>query len=188
MTTLTTAAGIAQAPVYSSDRSILKKRACYDFRDYGFLLRPGISDLFDVVPTRATEEECFLFCFPRDDVASGRWSVFNLHVFLKRTGSLEDFAHGLGESVRQVPLAPVEVFKRNGLGYSRTITMGELFKGAEAVIAFLGAEPNRPVRDSHFYFRHRYAHCYTGVIHLPGEEARYDGLRSALFELVEFIP
>ncbi len=180
--------GIAAAPVYASDRSGLAQRQLYDFRDYGFEITARTLERFEAVPTRMTEEECFLFFFSREDVAKGSWGLFNLHVFLKRTGSLEDFAHSLGASVRTIALSNVTAYGIAGLGYSRRISMGDLFQGGEAVIGFIGGEPGRMVRDSHFYFRHHYAHCYTGVIHLPGEEARYDALRASLFESVRFLP
>jgi hypothetical protein len=179
--------GIAKAPVYGSDRSLLARRVSYDFRDYGFEIAIGLNEIFEIVPTRLTDEEAFLFFFSREDVASDHWALFNLHVFLKRTGSLEDFAHSLGESVKTVALSPVTAFHKAALGYTRAITMGELFKGGEPVIAFIGGDPGRMVRDSHFYFMHHHAHCYTGVIHLPGEETRYDTLRSVLFDGVKFV-
>lgn len=180
-------AGISKAPVYGSDRSALGLRTIYNFRDYGFEIAPGAHDAFEVVPTRITEEECFLFFFSRDDILNGRWALFNLHVFLKRTGPLETFARSLGESVKTVPLSPVIAFGTLGLGYTRNILMADLFKGGEQVITFIGGEPDRLVRDSHYYFQHRHAHCYSGVIHPPGEEARYDALRGTLFEIVRLV-
>jgi len=180
--------GIAAAPVYASDRSGLVSRQLYDFRDYGFEIPARLLERFEVVPARLTDEECFVFFFSREDVAQQRWALFNLHVFLKRSGPLEDFAHSLGESVRSIPLTSTTAFGIAGLGYSRRITMGELFKGGEPVIGFIGGEPSRVVRDSHYYFRHHHAHCYTGVLHLPDEEGQYDALRRWLFDTVRFLP
>lgn len=179
--------GISKAPAYSADRSPLLRRVTYNFRDYGFEISSSINDVFDVVPSRLTEEECFLFFFVRDDVASDRWALFNLHVFLKRVGPLEAFARSLGESVRTQALAPVIAFGMLGLGYSRTIAMSDLFKGGEAVITLIGGQPDWVARDSHFYFGHRHTHCYSGLLHPPGEEAKYDALRGTLFEGVRFI-
>lgn len=179
--------GIEKAPVFSTDRSPLKQRASFEFRHYGFVIPAGTAELFDVVPTQLSENEAFLFFFPREDIAKNEWSLFNLHVFLKYQGSLEEFAHSRGESVRSIALSPASPFGIAGLGYSRTIKMADLFKGAEPVITFIGGESDRVVRDSHYYFMHHHAHCYTGVLHLPGKEARYDTLREALFRGVRFV-
>src|ERR1019366_113032 len=102
--------GITKAPVYASDRSALALRATYDFRDYGFEITKAASDLFEIVPMNVSETECFLFFLSRDDVRNDRWGLFNLHVFLKRVGSLEDFARSLGESVKTVPLTAASAF------------------------------------------------------------------------------
>lgn len=179
--------GIEKAPVYATDRSLLSKRTIFDFRDYGFEIGIGINEIFDVVPTQLSDQEGFLFFFLREDAANDHWALFNLHVFLKRTGSLEDFARSLGESVKTVALSPVTAFHKPALGYSRIIKMGDLFKGGEPVISFIGGDPDRLVRDSHYYFMHQHAHCYTGLIHMPNEEARYDTLRTVLFNGVKLI-
>jgi len=179
--------GIDKAPVFSTDRSPLKQRTTFDFRDYGFEIPAVTAELFDIVPTQLSDNEAFLFFLSREDIANGEWSLFNLHVFLKYQGSLEDFAHSRGESVRTVALSPASPFGIAGLGYSRTIKMGDLFKGAESVITFIGGEFDRVVRDSHFYFMHQHRHCYTGLLHVPGKETRYDTLRDALFRGVRFV-
>ena len=147
---------------------------------------PGSVKSFEIIPTVLTDEECFLFFFSREDVRNGRWALSNLHVFLKRTGPIEAFAHSLGASVQNIALSPVTAFNIPALGYSRTISMGDLFKGAEPVITFISGEPDRVVRDSHYYFTHHHAHCYTGLLHMPGEEVKYDTLRGLLFERVRF--
>ena len=166
----------------------MEGRATYNFRDYGFETIAHLNEKFEIVPASLTGEEAFLFFFARDDVANGRWALFNLHIFNKRTGSLEDFAHGLGESVRDVPLAPVKAFPGiEAIGYSRTISMADLFKGGEPVISFVGGEPGWIVRDSHYYFMHQHRHCYTGVLHHPGQERRYDSLRHEIFNEVRFV-
>ena len=95
--------GIEKAPVYAADRSALTKRTIFDFRDYGFEIGVGVNEIFDIVPTQLSDQEGFVFFFSREDVAKDRWALFNLHVFLKRTGSLEDFARSLGESVKTIP-------------------------------------------------------------------------------------
>jgi hypothetical protein len=176
-----------KAPVFSTDRSPLKQRASFDFRDYGFEILGGTAELFDIVPTQVSDNEAFLFFFLREDITNGEWSLFNLHVFLKYQGSLKDFAHSRGESVRAIALSPANPFGIAGLGYSRTIKMADLFKGAESVITFLGGEADRVVRDSHFYFMHQHRHCYTGLLHMPGKETRYDTFREVLFRGVRFL-
>jgi hypothetical protein len=182
-----TISGIDKAPVFSTDRSPLKQRTTFNFRDYGFEIPAGIAELFDIVPTQLSDSEAFLFFFPREDIANGDWSLFNLHVFLKYQGGLEEFARSRGESVRAVALSPASPFGVAGLGYSRTIKMADLFKGGEPVISFIGGEPDCVVRDSHFYFMCQHRHCYTGLLHLPGKESRYDALRTTLFRGVRFV-
>ena len=178
---------LPQAPIFSSDASFLSNRILYDFRDYGFELRSSLDNIFKIIPTVVSDQECFIFFFPNEDISNNRWSLLNVHVFLKRIGSIEDFAHSLGESVRQVILKPEIAFGNPAQGYSRTIAIGDLFKGNESVIAFLGADPKSIARDSHYYFLHHHNHCYTGLIHLVGDEFRYDELRSILFKGVRFI-
>jgi hypothetical protein len=178
---------IDEAPVFSSDRSPLKQRVSFDFRDYGFEIPAGTAELFEIVPTQLSDNEAFLFFFPREDIANGEWSLFNLHVFLKYQGDLEDFAHSRGDSVRNIALSHERPFGITGLGYSRTIQMADLFKGAEQVIRFIGGEPDLEVQDSHFYFMHQHRHCYTGMLHIPGKETRYNSLREALFRGVRFV-
>lgn len=184
---MATIPGIDRAPVFATDRSLLTRRASYNFRDYGFEIAPGLSELFDIVPTQLSDEEAFLFFFSREDIANGHWALFNLHVFLKYKGTLDEFAHSRGESVKTIQLSPVTAFGTPGAGYTREINMRDLFKGGEPVIAFIGGDPDRPVRDSHYYFMHQHRHCYTGVLHLPGEEPRYDALRAVLFFGVRFV-
>jgi hypothetical protein len=184
---MVTIPGIEKAPVFASDRSLLTRRTSYNFRDYGFEIAPGLGELFDIVPTQLNDEEAFLFFFSREDIGSGHWALFNLHVFLKYKGTLDEFAHSRGESVRTVQLSPVAAFCKPGMGYTREIEMRVLFKGGETVIGFIGGDPDRTVRDSHFYFTHQHRHCYTGVVHLPGEEPRYDALRAVLFNGVKFV-
>jgi len=184
---MATVPGIDVAPVFASDRSLLTARTSYNFRDYGFEIAAGLAELFDIVPTQLSDEEAFLFFFVREDASNHHWALFNLHVFLKYKGTLEEFARSRGESVRTVPLSPATAFGKPGLGYSREIKMAALFKGGEPVITFVGGEPDRIVRDSHFYFMHQHRHCYTGVLHLTGESGRYDALREVLFRGVRFV-
>jgi len=179
---------LRDAPVLKTDRKVVRDRTCYDFRDYGFVVSSTAVSVFEVVATRADDEEAFLFFFNRDDLVSDHWALMNLHVFLKRTEPLADFAHTLGPSVATIPLQPVTVFGKPGLGYSREIAMQDLFMGAPEVIKFIGGAPEMIVRDSHYYFRHRHAHAYSGLLHPPGAEQRYDALRQVLFSSVEFIP
>lgn len=178
---------IDKAPVFASDRSLLTRRIGYNFRDYGFEIAPGLGEVFDIVPTQLNEEEAFLFFFSREDVTNGHWALFNLHIFLKYKGTLDEFARSRGESVRTVALSPAIAFGKAGLGYTRQIKMDDLFKGGEPVISFIGGESDCIVRDSHFYFIHQHKHCYTGVLHLPGEDTRYDSLRETLFRGVHFV-
>ena len=65
--------------------------------------------------------------------------------------------------------------------------MSDLFAGAAPVIDFIGGRPGLVVRDSHSYFGHRHNHYYSGMLHLPGDAAKYDKLRATLFELVRFV-
>jgi len=178
---------IIAAPVYTADRTPLLRRAQYDFSDYGLRLLGSLTETFEVVPARADEEELFLFFFPREDIAAGRWSLYNLHVFLKYSGALETFAHSRGASVTDIPLSPGRAFGVEALTYEREIAMRDLFQGAPDVIDFIGGRPDFMVRDSHTYFINRHTHCYTGMLHPPGDSTRYDSLRAILFRQVELV-
>jgi hypothetical protein len=178
---------ITAAPCFGSDRRPFSRRMTYDFADFGFSIRGDLSARFEVVPISITEDEAFIFFFPCEDIASNRYSLFNLHAFLKFTGSLEDFAHSRGQSVSTIALAPTAVFGPGALTYDRQILMRDLFKGAEAVIDFIGGRPDLLVRDSHIYLGHRHNHYYSGMLHPPGDEARYHTLRGVLFDAITFM-
>jgi hypothetical protein len=178
---------ITAAPAYRSDRRPLARRMTYDFADFGFAIRGDLSARFEIVPISISEEEAFLFLFPCEDIASNHYSLFNLHAFLKFSGDLEDFAHSRGPSVSTIPLTPTTALGPGALTYDRQILMRDLFKGAEPVIDFIGGHPDQLVRDSHIYLRHRHNHYYSGMIHPPGDEARYDTLRGVLFDAITFI-
>lgn len=183
----TKASGTVQtSPAYGADRTPLRQRMRYDFSDYGFTIDGNLSSTFEIVPIRADDQEAFMFFFPREDIANGVYSLLNLHIYLKRTGSIEDFAHSLGPSVATIPLSATRAFGLPAVGYSRVITMRALFEGAPQIIDFIGGHPDMTVRDSHVYFMHRHNHCYTGIMHRPGDEARYDALRELLFAGVRF--
>jgi len=178
---------ITTAPAYGSDRRPLARRMTYEFADFGFTLRGDLAARFEIVPISVTEDEAFIFFFPREDISSNRYSLFNLHAFLKFSGSLEEFAHSRGQSVSTIALSPTSAFGPGALTYDRQILMRDLFRGADAVIDFIGGRPDLLVRDSHIYLGHRHNHYYSGMIHPPGEEARYDTLRGILFDAIAFI-
>jgi hypothetical protein len=133
------------------------------------------------------DEEAFLFFYPKRDLNSPRYSLYNLHGFLKRTGSLEDFAHSLGPSVRTIALSDTTVLGSPAKIYLRTIAMKDLFEGAPQVIDFIGGSPKLVVVDSHCYFRHRHNHYYSGMMHSPGGDESYDDLRQLLFAGIRLV-
>jgi hypothetical protein len=174
-------------PALDSDRGPLKDRTRYDFSDYGFVVDATMSSDFEIVPVQANDEEAFLFCYPRRDLDSPRFSLYNLHAFLKRTGTLDDFAHSLGPSVRTIELSDTTVLGVPARIYHRSITMKDLFEGAPQVIDFIGGSPDLLVVDSHCYFRHRHNHYYTGMIHSPGADDSYEALRQQLFAGIRLV-
>jgi hypothetical protein len=178
---------ITAAPAYSSSRQQLAQRAYYDLSDYGFVIAGELGDVFEIVPINVDDEQAFFFFFAREDIVQQRYSLFNLHAFLKYSGSVEDFAHSRGESVATIALSPTKAFGTTALTYDRKILMRDLFKGAPQVIDFIGGRPDLLVRDSHTYLTHRHNHYYSGMIHIPGDEARYDALRTLLFGSIELV-
>jgi hypothetical protein len=178
---------IVNAPAYRADRGPLQQRMFYNFADYGFTIPGALGDPFEIVPITVDEDQAFLFLFTREDIAQKRYSLFNLHVFLKYSGSLVDFAHSRGESVSQITLTNTKAFGTSALAYDREILMCDLFKGGEQVIDFIGGKPDLLVRDSHTYLTHRHAFIYSGMIHLPGDEARHNELRSILFNSITLV-
>jgi hypothetical protein len=178
---------IQNAPAYRADRGPLQRRTFYDFADYGFTIPGALGDVFEIVPSMVDEDQAFLFLFPREDIAQKRYSLFNLHVFLKYSGSLADFAHSRGESVSHIALTDTKAFGTSALTYDRQILMRDLFKGGEQVIDFIGGQPDLLVRDSHTYLTHRHAFIYSGMIHLPGDEVRHDELRNIIFSSISLV-
>jgi hypothetical protein len=178
---------IADSPARQGDRGPLFLRGYYDLSDYGIHLSHSVESAFEVVPSLMTDEELFLFFFSREDIASNRYALFNLHAFLKRSGSLEDFARSLGESVRHVLLKKTHVLGISGLTYSRRIKMKDLFSGAEHIIDFIGGTPDLEVRDSHTYFQHRHNHYYIGMLHADRQNLRYDRLRSQIYSAIQLV-
>jgi hypothetical protein len=174
-------------PALDRDRGSLQDRLQYDFSDYGFIVSTLLSKEFEIVPVDVTDEEAFLFFYPRRDLDSSRFSLYNLHAFLKRTGSLEDFAHSLGASVKTIALDDTTVLRSPAKIYHRTIAMKDLFEGAPQVIEFIGGSPDLVVVDSHCYFRHHHNHYYSGMIHSPGEDEIYDDLRQRLFSGIQLV-
>lgn len=170
-----------------SDRSPLKSRSRFDFADYGFNVDATLSDDFEIVPTVVSDEEAFLFFFPKCDLGSERYSLYNLHSFLKRTGSIEEFAHSLGASVSTIALDDTVVLATPAKIYRRIIAMKDLFQGAPQVIDFIGGSPELVVVDSHCYFRHRHNHYYSGMIHSLGNDESYDSLRQRLFGGIQLV-
>lgn len=169
-------------PALEFDRQILVNRTRYDFSDYGFCLDASLAMTFEISIAHANDEEAFLFFYPKEDLEVGAFSLYNLHAFLKRTGSVENFAHSLGESVRSIKLQATEILGIPAKTYSRVIAMRDLFQGAPQVIDFIGGQPSLEVTDSHTYFQHRHNHYYTGMLHEPGNDQKYKDLRNVLFE------
>jgi hypothetical protein len=124
---------------------------------------------------------------PRRDLNTVRYSLYNLHAFLKRSGALIDFAHSLGPSVKSIGLDDTTVLGSPAKIYHRTILMKDLFEGAPQVIDFIGGSPDLLVVDSHCYFRHRHNHYYSGMIHSPGEDEDYEALRRELFACIQLV-
>jgi hypothetical protein len=179
--------GITEAPAFKLDRSPIRERTTIDFRDYGFLIAEKAIDNFDVVPSILSADEGFLLFFPREDLRNEKWSLLNLHIFKNQPEDIEKFARSRGASVSEIALTPITAFALPGFGYDRTITIAELFRGAEQVIDFIGADPAWVVRDSHYYFRHGDDCCYTGIIHAAdADPCTYDALRATLFAGVHF--
>lgn len=174
-------------PALANDRLPLTERIRYDFSDYGFVVSGKLSEVFEIVPVQVTEEEAFLFFYPKDDLESGSFSLFNLHVFLKYRGSIEEFAHSRGASVSSIPLDATEAFGLPALTYQRDISMEALFEGAPQVIDFIGGSADLVVRDSHTYFLHRHSHFYTGMLHELPESEKYEMLRRQLFAGVRLV-
>jgi hypothetical protein len=180
MTSGPTSATEQNIPALSYSRRPLLDRARYDFTDYGFTIAASLSQVFETIPMEVSDQEAFLFFYPKDDLAIGRFSLFNFHCFLKYTGSIEDFAHSRGASVQNIALDDTTFNGVTAKIYHRTISMKELFEGAPQVIDLIGGRPDMVVADSHLYFIHRHAHFYSGMIHEPGDDDRYEALRSLL--------
>ncbi len=168
-------------PALKNDRAVLRERLRHDFSDYGFVVNANLSAEFEIVPVEANDEEAFLFFYPRCDLDSPRFSLYNLHAFLKKTGPLDEFAHSLGPSVRTIELNDTTALGVPARIYHRKIAMKDLFEGAPQVIDFIGGSPDLLVTDSHCYFRHRHNHYYSGMIHSVGSEDSYESLRQRLF-------
>jgi hypothetical protein len=182
-----TIASQRRIPALDRDRAPLLNRGIYDFSDYGFHMNASLSAVFEIVPIETSDQEAFLFFYPKDQLRDGTFSLFNLHAFLKRTGSLEDFAHSLGPSVRNIALENTTALGVPAKIYHRTIAMKELFEGAPQVIDFIGGRPELLVVDSHLYFQHRHNHYYSGMIHEPGNDDAYDTLRRTLLTGIRLI-
>jgi hypothetical protein len=174
-------------PALDRDRRPLLIRQQYDFSDYGFTLSASLEKDFLIVPVDVNDGEAFLFFYPRIDLGSPRYSLYNLHCFLKYSGSVEDFAHSRGPSVRTIVLTDTSVLNVLAKIYRRTITMKELFEGSPQVIEFIGGSPELLVIDSHCYFVHRHNHFYSGMLHSPGEDQGYEELRQKLFDGIRLV-
>lgn len=182
-----TTASIRNIPALGYDRKPLLERAKYDFSDYGFTIDVTLSQVFEAIPMEVSDQEAFLFFYPKDDLAIGKFSLFNFHCFLKYIGSIEDFAHSRGASVQTIGLDDSTFNGVPAKIYHRTISMKDLFQGASQVIDLIGGRPDMVVADSHLYFMHRHAHFYSGMIHEPGDADRYDALRTLLFSGISLI-
>jgi hypothetical protein len=180
-------AAFRKIPALDRDRGPLQGRLQYDFSDYGFSIRASLATNFEIVPVDVNDDEAFLFFYPRRDLNTVRYSLYNLHAFLKRSGALIDFAHSLGPSVKSIGLDDTTVLGSPAKIYHRTILMKDLFEGAPQVIDFIGGSPDLLVVDSHCYFRHRHNHYYSGMIHSPGEDEDYEALRRELFACIQLV-
>jgi hypothetical protein len=174
-------------PALERDRSPLQGRLQFDFSDYGFIASQSLEEDFEIVPVQVNDEEAFLFFYPRRDLGSPRYSLYNFHCFLKRSATLEDFAHSLGPSVRAIALSDTTAFGSPAKIYRRTIAMKDLFEGAPQVIDLIGGSPELVVVDSHCYFLHRHNHYYSGMLHEPGSDESYDDLRRTLFDGIHLV-
>ena len=174
-------------PALDRDRGPLQERLRYDFSDYGFIIFASLTRDFEIIPVEVNDDEAFLFFYPKRDLDSPRYSLYNLHCFLKRTGGLEDFAHSLGPSVQTIALSDTTVLGSPAKIYHRTIAMKDLFEGSTQVIDFIGGSPEMVVVDSHCYFRHRHNHYYSGMLHSTGEDESYDDLRQQLFAGIHLV-
>jgi hypothetical protein len=146
-----------------------------------------LAEVFDAIPINVSDDAAFLFFYPKDDLAIGKFSLLNFHSFLKFSGTVTEFAHSRGASVKDIPLQDTTF---NGIAakiYYRTIAMKALFEGAEQVIDLIGGKPDMVVRDSHLYFCYRHRHFYSGMIHEPGDDERYNTLRSRLFSGISMV-
>jgi len=184
---MTTDTGLRKIPALDRGRTPLQERLQYDFSDYGFIVSASLAKSFEIVPVDVNDEEAFLFFYPKRDLNSPRYSLYNFHCFLKLTGTLEDFAHSLGTSVRTIALSDTTVLGSPAKIYRRTITMKDLFEGAPQVIDFIGGSPEMVIVDSHCYFFHRHNHYYSGMLHTPGADGSYDDLRQQLFAGIHLI-
>jgi len=174
-------------PALERDRQPLIRRGLYDFSDYGFSVSISLAGPFEVVPMEVSEEAAFLFLYPRKDLETGRFSLFNFHIFLKYIGSLEEFAHSRGASVKNIALEDTRVLGVPAKIYRRTISMAALFEGVPQVIDLIGGRPDLVVVDSHVYFEHRHAHAYSGMLHEPGNDQAYEQLRTTLFAGIRLV-
>ena len=177
----------SKIPAFGYSRQPLLNRARYDFSDYGFVLQGSLADQFEIIPITVDDNEAMLFLYPKRDLGSARFSLFNLHGFLKRTGDVESFAHSLGPSVSHIALDDTTILGQPAKIYHRVIAMKDLFEGAPQVIDLIGGSPELVVHDSHAYFLHRHNHYYSGMLHEPGEEDAYDALRQTLFAGVTLV-
>ncbi len=180
--------GKRNIPALAYDRKPLFERGQYIFTDYGFTVDNSLGNVFEIIPIEVSDEAAFLFFYPKDDLASGRFSLFNFHVFLKYIGSVEAFAHTRGSSVQTIALQDTTFDGIPAKIYYRTIAMKDLFAGALQVIDLIGGSPDMIVNDSHLYFTHRHDHGYSGMIHEPGDESRYEQLRTLLFSGIHLQP
>jgi hypothetical protein len=184
---MTTTPPPRKIPALERDRSPLHERLQYDFSDYAFIVSQSLEKDFEIAPVQVNDEEAFLFLYPRRDLNSPRYSLYNFHCFLKRTATLEDFAHSLGPSVRTISLSDTTAFGLPAKIYRRTIAMKDLFEGAPQVIDLIGGSPEMVVVDSHCYFLHRHNHYYSGMLHSPGSDENYDDLRQQLFAGIHLV-
>jgi hypothetical protein len=174
-------------PALNNDRRPLYERSRFDFSDYGFVVRSSLAETFEIVPIAINGSEGFLFFYPKQDLGSGRFSLLNLHAFLKYVGSIDEFAHSRDTSVAKIALSDTECMGQPGRFYRRQIAMKDLFQGAPPIIDFIGGHPELVVIDMHTYFTHDHAHYYSGLIHEPGDDNGYLALRQLLFDGIHLV-
>lgn len=161
-------------PCLRGDKQTLNNSQTFGFLRFGLLIDCDVERDFLVSVASHSDKELFLFFAPRKDLKTDQFSLFNLHVFTDKTGTLDEFGHGLGESVADLKFSATSVFGVSALTYERRLTMDELFSGNQKIITFIGGHGDLDVRDSHTYFFSKgELHAYFGMLHSSDDNAKY---------------